>query len=85
MHNTAVLTSLNSADCRDVKGTFGTESSNKWKPWNYQQRVNVANKVNAFKKRVAVEEISEKTKRSKITDNIAKQNSMLGSTSFKQF
>jgi len=23
------------ADCRDVKGTFGTESSNKWKPWNY--------------------------------------------------
>ena len=43
-----------SADCRDVKGTFGTESSNKWKPWNYQQRVNFANKVNAFKKRVAV-------------------------------
>ena len=21
-------------DCRDVRGTFGTESSNKWKPWN---------------------------------------------------
>ena len=63
------------ADCRDVKGTFGTESSNKWKPWNYQQRVNVVNKVNAFKKRVALEKISEKTKRSKITDYIAKQNS----------
>ena len=54
-------------DCRDVKGTFGTESSNKWKPWNYQQRVHVAklNKVNA------VEKISEKTKRSKIKDYIA--------------
>ena len=63
------------ADCRDDKGTFGTESSNKWKPWNYQQRVNVVNKVNAFKKRVALEKISEKTKRSKITDYIAKQNS----------
>ena len=63
------------ADCRDVKGTFGTESSNKWKPWNYQQRVNVVNKVNAFKKRVALEKNSEKTKRSKIADYIAKQNS----------
>ena len=58
-----------------MKGIFGTESSNKWKPWNYQQRVNVVNKVNAFKKRIAVEQISEKTKRSKITDYIAKQNS----------
>ena len=63
------------ADCRDVKGTFGTESSNKWKPWSYKQRVNVVNKVEAFKKRVALEKISEKTKRSKITDYIAKQSS----------
>jgi len=63
------------ADCRDVKGTFGTQSSNKWKPWNYPQRINVVNKVAAFKKRVALEKISEKAKRSKITDFIAKQNS----------
>ena len=62
-------------DCMDVKGTFGTEISNKWKPWNYQQRVNVVNKVEAFKKRVALEKISAKTKRSKITDYTAKQNS----------
>jgi len=54
------------ADCIDVKGTFGSESSNKWKPWNYKQRVNV-NKFNTYKKRIA--------KRSKITDYIAKQNS----------
>ena len=62
------------ADCRDVKGTFGTDRSNKWKPWNYQQRVNVVNKVETFKKRVALEKIYEKTKRSKITDFVAKQN-----------
>ena len=62
------------ADCRDVKGTFGTESSNTWKPWNYQQRVNVADKVKALR-RVAVEKLSEKTKRSKIIDYITKQNS----------
>ena len=61
------LANVSLTDCRDVKGTFGTESSNKWKPWNYQQRINVAklNKVNA------VENISEKTKRFKITDYIA--------------
>lgn len=63
------------ADCRDVKGTFGTDRSNKWKPWNYQQRVNVVNKVETFKKRVALEKISVKTKRSKITDFIANQSS----------
>ena len=63
------------ADCRDVKGTFGTQSSKKWKPWNYPQRINVVNKVKAFKKRVALEKISEKSKRSKVTDFIAKQNS----------
>jgi len=62
------FTNVSLADCRDVKGTFGTESSSEWKPWNYQQRVNVVNKVNAFKKRVALKRISEKTKRSKITD-----------------
>ena len=66
---------LNLFDCIDVKGTFGTETSNKWKPWNYKQRVNVVNKGNDFKKKIAVEKISEKTKRSKITDYIAKQNS----------
>ena len=43
------------ADCRDVKGTFGTDRSNKCRPWNYQQRVNVVNKVETFKKRVALE------------------------------
>ena len=69
------LANVSLADCRDVKGTFGTESSNKWKPWSYKQRVNVVNKVEAFKKRVALEKISEKTKRSKITDYIAKQSS----------
>jgi len=37
------------ADCMaDCKGTFETENSNKWKPWNYKQRVNVVNKVDAF-------------------------------------
>ena len=62
------------ADCRDVKGTFGTDRSNKWKPWNYQQRLNVVKRVETFKKRVALEKLYEKTKRSKITDFVAKQN-----------
>jgi len=36
------------ADCMDVKGTFETENSNKWKPWNYEHRVNIVNKIDAF-------------------------------------
>ena len=67
---------VSSADCRDVKGTFGTESSNKWKPRNYQQRVNFVSKVKALKERVALEKMFEKTKKSKITDYIAKKNSI---------
>jgi len=39
------------ADCIDVKGTFGTtESSRKWKSWNYKQRVNVGNKLMRLRK-----------------------------------
>ena len=70
----STFSNVSVADCIDVKGTFGTETSTKWKPWNYRQRVNVVNKADAFKKKIAVENISEKTKRSRTTDYIAKQN-----------
>jgi len=70
----STFSNVSVTDCNDVKGTFGTENSNKWKPWNYNQ-TNFVNKVDVFKKRVAVEKISEKTKRSKVADYIAKQNS----------
>jgi len=39
------------------------------------KELNVVNKGKVFKKKITVENISEKTKRSKITDYIAKQNS----------
>lgn len=74
----STFANVSSANCTDLKGTFGSESSNKWKPWDYQQRINVVNKVEAFKKKVALEPISEKTKRSKVTDFIARQNSRQG-------
>ena len=29
----------------DTKSTFGTDSSQKWRPWSYQERVKVASAV----------------------------------------
>ena len=68
---------VSTADCTDLKGTctFGTAPSDKWKPWGYQERIRVVNKVKAFKNKVAAETISEKTKRTKITDLIARERS----------
>ena len=66
---------VSTADCTDLTGTFGTENFNKWKPWDYKERVRVVNRVEAFKKKVALEKNSVKTKRAKITDFIAKQKS----------
>ena len=48
---------VSTTDCTDLKGTFGTENFNKWKPWDYKERVRVVNKVEAFKKKVALEKI----------------------------
>ena len=66
---------VSTADCTDLKGTFGTAPSDKWKPWAYQERIRVVNKVKAFKNKVAAETITEKTKRTKITDLIARERS----------
>ena len=62
-------------DCTEMKGTFGNSASCKWKPWAYNQRVNVATDVEALKSSLNTKHISDKAKRSKITDFIAKKNS----------
>ena len=61
----STFSNVSVTDCNDVKGTFGTENSNKWKPWNYNQ-TNVVNKVDVFKKRVAVEKSLRKQRDPKL-------------------
>lgn len=55
----------------DLTGTFGKEKDKLWQPWSYSQRVRDAKNVEKFKKTVAKQEMSESTKRSKITSFIA--------------
>jgi hypothetical protein len=58
-------------DCDDPTGTFGLESSNKWKPWSYSSRVKMSKDVNDFKQKVNKQKVSDKTKRKKITEYIS--------------
>ena len=58
----------------DCKGSFGPQPTDTWKPWVYTKRVRDAKAVENFKQKVNPN-ISEKTRRSKITGFIAKQKS----------
>ncbi|XP_028404832.1 uncharacterized protein LOC114527403 [Dendronephthya gigantea] len=62
-------------NCRDVKGTFGKGPSCTWKAWSYQDRIKTAAAVEKFKDSLKKKTVSDKTKRSKVTDFIAKRKS----------
>jgi hypothetical protein len=62
-------------DCTDVTGKFGSEPGCKWKPWSYSDRLKTVKAVDTFKKPLTSQAITEKSKRSKVTEFIAKQNS----------
>ena len=66
---------VSTADCSHVKGTFGAVPGNKWKPWVYDKRVAVARVVEKIKKQVSKQNVSEKTKRKKVTDFISSEGS----------
>jgi hypothetical protein len=54
-----------------INGTFGKEKENTWHPWKYEDRMKVV-KVEKLKKKVDKEQLSESTKRNKITSLIGK-------------
>lgn len=60
-------------DDTNLKASFGLGPENKWKPWKYEDRVSVATKVEAFKKKVEKQSIASNTKRSKVTEFIGQQ------------
>jgi len=61
---------VSSNNQKSLTGTFGREENNLWKPWSYQHRLQVVQKVEAVKKSNATKTITEKTKRKKITELI---------------
>ena len=43
---------VSKADCTTLNGKFGTTPDCKWKPWPYQQRLNMARQVSRFKDKI---------------------------------
>ena len=66
---------VNTATSANCKGTFGPERSNTWQPWAYNNRLEVAGKVEKFKKSLEKKHLTDVTKRSKVTSYIASQKS----------
>ena len=63
-------------NCNKVDGTFGGNTTDSWKAWDYGSRVAVAKSVNIFKKKVeSNKKIKENTKHSKITTFIPEKQS----------
>ena len=63
--------SVNTDDCMDLNGTYGSQKNDKWKPWLYSSRMSMANKVRAYKCKIVKEKLAQTTSRSKITTFIA--------------
>lgn len=58
-------------DSDEVKGTFGIEPGNTWKPWNYAKRISVSKQVEKFKESLEKQTCSAATKRNKVTTFIS--------------
>ena len=65
---------VSKADCITVNCKFGTTPDYKWKPWPYQQRLNMAKQVSRFKEKIPPN-IAKSTQRSKVTQFIANKKS----------
>jgi len=59
-----------SGDCNSLSGSFGHSNTHTWKPWNYQHRVKVAQKVQQFKQSIN-KKLAASTKRSRVTTYIS--------------
>lgn len=58
-------------NCSDLKGTFGNNGKTMWRPWKYEERIAVANKVDKFKKSLSTKQLKEKQFRTKVTEFIS--------------
>ena len=65
---------MSKADCITLNCKFGTTPDCKWKPWPYQQRLNMAKQVSRFKEKIPPN-LAKSTQRSKVTQFIANKKS----------
>ena len=62
-------------DATVIDGTFGNKANSTWQPWKYSSRLTAVKKVDALKKKLAKQQLTNNTKRSKITTLIASMKS----------
>ena len=58
---------VSSDNATDVNALFGVEKENTWQPCQYSQRLSVAKSVEKVKANLAKQNLSDSTKRSRIT------------------
>ena len=59
----------------NLDGTFGTDGRVLWKPWKYENRIEVVKQVDVFKKSLEKKEMAASTRRAKVTSFIAQKHS----------
>jgi len=67
----STFANVNTKNCDEVSGTFGTGPAHTWQPWIYRERVAVSNGVANLKVRLEKQKCSQATKRNKITTYIS--------------
>lgn len=68
----STFANVNKDNCKELNGTFGT-SNNTWQPWEYKARLKVVKEAEQFKLSLTGKTLSEKVRRSKITEFIARK------------
>ena len=66
---------VSSDNADNIHGTFGREAKNTWKPWEYSDRMKVVKSVEQLKKNISKTNLSDTTKRHKVTSFIAEKKS----------
>ena len=50
-------------DATVIDGTFGNKANSTWQPWKYSSRLTAVKKVDALKKKLAKQQLTNNTKR----------------------
>ena len=71
----STFANVHKENCKKLNGTFGAGNNNTWQPWEYKSRLKVVKEVEQFKLSLAGKPMSDKLRRSKVTEFIAHKKS----------
>ena len=71
----STFANVSKKDCTDLQDSFGCDGTSKREPWAFDHRAKVASNADKFNASLGTKPISDKCKRSKVTEFIAKSKS----------